>query len=282
MISFNDIKILSLDFRRISSNLLNSNFDNADVNLKRFKKFIDDSQFISQVLLNTMHNIYYDFRECFTIKDSGWYSIEIPSDEKLHVKAQYDYLTYIIEDAKGGVLGQAQNFPHSGKTWADIIQSFMIKAFKPLIDYINDNITKEIMILEEKLEKVPAMFQNIERNYGSVVQGNTVTSNNITNVNDHGDLIELLNQALSSLVSIDVPEDIKEDVQDDFMQINEQITSTSPNKRRIKKALEGIKKFTSEFGMKLAVTMAATSITKFDWNILIEKIEAFLNNLPSA
>ena len=49
MISYRELRTLSLDFRRISSNLLNSDDDNADVNMIRFKKFIDETPFHQSV-----------------------------------------------------------------------------------------------------------------------------------------------------------------------------------------------------------------------------------------
>lgn len=36
-----ELRKLSLEFRRLSSNLLNSTYNTADINLSRFLKFID-------------------------------------------------------------------------------------------------------------------------------------------------------------------------------------------------------------------------------------------------
>lgn len=135
MISYSELRTLSLDFRRISSNLLNSNDDNADVNMIRFKKFIDGTTFINQLLYDVMDGVVFDFKKCFLIESSGWNSVKIPVDEKLHIKAQYDYMTFIIENDKCSVVGQALGFPHSSNKYVDIIQSFINDAFKPLIDY---------------------------------------------------------------------------------------------------------------------------------------------------
>ena len=42
-----ELRKLSLEFRRLSSNLLNSTDDTADINLSRFLKFIDGNELIS-------------------------------------------------------------------------------------------------------------------------------------------------------------------------------------------------------------------------------------------
>ena len=39
-----ELRKLSLEFRRLSSNLLNSTDDTADINLSRFLKFIDENE----------------------------------------------------------------------------------------------------------------------------------------------------------------------------------------------------------------------------------------------
>ncbi|MHB1127893.1 MAG: hypothetical protein ACYC2T_13240 [Bacillota bacterium] len=281
MISYRELRTLSLDFRRTSSNLLNSDDDNADVNMRRFKIFIHETPFINQVLHNVMDGVDYDFRKCFHIEDSGWHSIEIPVNEKLHIKAQYDYMTFIIENDRCSVADLAMRFPHTSDRWVDIIQSFINDAFKPLIDYINDAISKEIILLEEEQKQTPSMVQNIGSVYGSAVQGFTITSTNVTNVNDNEKLIEMLGQAINALAYINAPEDIKADLQDDIEVVSEQIASPTPKKNRLNKALAGIKKFAAEFGMKVAVSTAAGAVTGFNWHKFIQIIETFVDKSNS-
>jgi hypothetical protein len=43
--------------------------------------------------------------------------------------------------------------------------------------------------------------------------------------------------------------------------------------------LAGIKKFASEFGMKVAVSTAASAIAGFDWHNLIQAIETFVDKI---
>ena len=45
-----ELRKLSLEFRRLSSNLLNSTDDTADINLSRFLKFIDVNKLISTII----------------------------------------------------------------------------------------------------------------------------------------------------------------------------------------------------------------------------------------
>lgn len=135
------------------------------------------------------------------------------------------------------------------------------------------------MLLEEKQKQTTPMIQNIGSVYGSAVQGTNVTSTNATIVNDKERLFEMLEQAINAIVSIDAPEDIKADLQDDIEVVSEQIVSPTPKKNRLNKALTGIKKFASDFGMKVAVSTTACAVTGFDWNNLIQEIEKFVDKI---
>ena len=74
----------------------------------------------------------------------------------------------------------------------------------------------------------------------------------------------------------DIPDDVLDDVKDDLLSVNEQLKSQSPKKNRLHKALAGIKKFMSDFSMKLAVSFAASAVTQTDWTMLISQIETFI------
>ena len=61
--------------------------------------------------------------------------------------------------------------------------------------------------------------------------------------------------------------------------MQEQLNNPAPKKNRLSKALAGIKKFTKEFSMKLAVSVATSAVTGADWNSLIQQIESFIENI---
>lgn len=101
MITYTELRRLSLDFRRLSSNFLNSTDDTAATMIQRFKKYIDDTPFISGIISDAIGEVDYDWQNCFRqSKHSGWHEIEVPVDEACHVKAMYDYLDYIISNRK--------------------------------------------------------------------------------------------------------------------------------------------------------------------------------------
>lgn len=81
----------------------------------------------------------------------------------------YDYLTMIVE-SNGNVTTIALQYPHSSRSLTKLFNIFKI-SFKALIDFINDSISKKIMLLQDKTQS--SMIQNIGAVYGTAVQGRT-------------------------------------------------------------------------------------------------------------
>ena len=273
-----ELRSISLDFRRISSNLLRTSYEQADVALTRFYNFINGTNWIYNLLQPIITETDYDFRECFMPSDSRR-EFGIPLDEKKHIKAQYDYMRYIIESEKVNILGLAMKHCINEKKFDDMVQVFFSDAFKPLIDYINDSISKEMILIGGDTTQVPAV--NIGNNYGTAnIQGKgTINSTNTVNLASN-EIKQLIEKIMPSLEYIqDVPEEEKVSVQDDLESIQEQLVSATPKKNRIQKALNGIKEFVKNFPMSLAVNMATTAIVNADWVTVIQQIELFVASL---
>lgn len=274
-----ELRKLSLEFRRLSSNLLNSTNDTADINLSRFLKFIDGNELISGILQDKISGVDYDFKKCYAIGCSGWADYNPPEDEACHIKAQYDYLNFINNENTVNVRSQAMNYCWSDKKINTIIQNFLDMAFKPLIDYINDQLSMEMIVYdeEEKAMGGNTYIQNIETVNGSASQQNSGVINTYNTTNDTGSMLELIDKLLASLPEIQgVDAEEIENVKDDLEMVQEQLKTDNPKKNRIGKALVGIKKFAGDFSMKLAVTLAAGAVTGADWGMLLQQLENFI------
>lgn len=276
--TFAELKIISQEFRRKSSALLNSDSDSADANITRFKRFIDATPIIAQIIISATDNVDYDFRKCFpTERSGGWAEIDIPFDEAEHVKAQYDYLTFIVEEAHSSVLGQAMMYYHASRKFDDMIEEFLRMAFQPLVVFIIGKLTEEMIALD-KSPTMPTIQNNIGTVNGTIAQGNTVDVHNTTNVGaDTTALLTLLNAAKDAINNSTLADEAKVDVLDDIDTIQEQMSISEPKKPRITKALNGINRFAKEFAMKLGVSVAASAVVGYDWNTLIQQVEAFFH-----
>jgi len=273
-----ELRQASMEFRRKSSNLLNSTHDDADVNLARFIKCIDETPVISDIVQNAIAGIAFDFEECF-IRD-GWQRISIPVDEKCHLKAQYDYAKFLLNNKTNANL-RNDAFQANRSFESSKIQKYISSAFKPLIDYIIDSISNAIIIEEEKEKAATTIVQNIEHNYGTAnIQGNgsIVSTNNINT--SQAEILALISSLMDSLSSApDTLQSDVDDVRDDLESIQEQIVSEKPKKNRIQKALDRIKEFAKKVKVELVVNEMADGIESTNWAALIEKVETFLTTL---
>ena len=152
-------------------------------------------------------------------------------------------------------------------------------AFKPLIDFINDYLSMEMIIFdeEEKTMSGNTYIQNIETVNGSASQQNSGVITTYNTTNDTSSMITLIDKLLASLSEIQgVDSEEIENVQDDLEMVQEQLKRDVPKKNRIGKALAGIKKFANDFSMKLAVSLATGAVTRTDWNMLLQQVENFI------
>ena len=109
-------------------------------------------------------------------------------------------------------------------------------------------------------------------------QGTMAISNqNGVSGEDLNGLIEKIISSLSEIKDVDTEE--MDSVKDDLESLQEQIQSPTPKKNRMQKALNGVQKFFNDFGMKVAVTVAAKVVTSQDWTALIQQAQLFIGNL---
>ena len=73
--------------------------------------------------------------------------------------------------------------------------------------------------------------------------------------------------------------EIDGDRKDDLESVKEQINAPAPKKKRLQKAVDGIKKFFGDFSPQLAAALAAHAITTADWNAMITAIEGMISSL---
>ncbi len=277
-----DLSTLSLTFRRASSNLLNSNHETADVNLARFLKLINDNDLIHSFISQKIYGVEYDFKKCFGFDNDGWAENHIPEDEACHIKAQYDYMTYIHSEKKTNVLAQAMRYCWSDNSFNSMIENFLVMAFKPLIDFINDQLSMQMIVIEAEMKVMSGntFIQNIETINGSANQQVSGSITTYSTTNDIGMMMLLVEKLILSLSEIrDVDSNDIENVKDDLEVVQEQLQSNQPKKNRLSKALSGIKKFAGDFAMQLAVTYVSGIATSADWSALIQQLGTFIERL---
>lgn len=268
-----EYKKVSQAFRRVASNMLTTKYDEGNIQLIRFRKFIQENELINNIIQDKIKNIDYDYKGNFIVEDDGWSIISIPVDDSEHIKAMYDYLVDITNEEED-IRWRAQKFSHSSgsKKWNDIIREYLDKAFKPLVDFIVDSLSMEMMGMEN-VKQETHIHQNINKNYGtaSIAQGNIESVNNVK-LNDLQDVKELVESLKDLIIKEQFDEELKEEVVDDLETIEQEINNENPKHVKIRKAWQGIKSFISK--IPKGVTKATIIVTQC--GELYEKLKPFI------
>ena len=143
-----DLRKISFEFRRVSSDMLNSITDDNNVYLIKFREFIDDNKIIKDYIDSKVKYSSIEWQKSFIEEDCGYKSVIIPKNKSDHIKAMYDYLV-VMTDRNKSLNGEAFNF-HLGRCKVnERIQFYLNRVFLPLIHYINDYLIEEMIALQE-------------------------------------------------------------------------------------------------------------------------------------
>lgn len=139
-----ELRKISFEFRRISSDMLNSISDDNNVYLIKFRKFIEDNKIIKDYIDLKIKYSTIDWKRSFIEEDCGYKSVIIPANENDHIKAMYDYLL-VMTDRNKSLNGEAFDF-HLGRCKVnERIQFYLNRIFLPLVHYINDFLIEEML-----------------------------------------------------------------------------------------------------------------------------------------
>lgn len=270
MLDSKEYKKINLDFRRVSSNFLRTEYNNQDVPLRRFYNYIEKESVIKDIISNKIDGIDYDFHDCFGKDEFGRSFINIPFEEEKHIKAMYDYLKYIAEN-NVSLYCLALKFPCGSRKITDYLQNFIDIAFKPLINYIQDELSK-IMIMDEGKDMKEM------NNYGVInfaTDNSVIKSNNIINQKEYENITNISDSIKEALKNINMDEEEKENIIDDIEEIQEQLNCSIEKPTRFKKAFKNIKAFLTNTA---ALTGAGVSFAK-QINELIILLQPFVDKI---
>ena len=229
-----------MKFRRLSSNLLRSDFDDNNIHVIRLKKYIEETPIIKEYILEEISNSDYDLPLVKEDPHSGWWEVTTPISESDHIKVIYNFLTEVSE-----VGYQLNNlslvFPGKNRNLNDKMQLLISKTLKPLIDFINEKLSLSLIREKEEISSYTHISQHIEHNSGTV---NATNSGNIQSSTESGqsqEILRLINNMAGILEFSDRP--IKEEIEDDLEILSEQLQSPQPRKNRLKNSITRIKSF---------------------------------------
>lgn len=268
MSNLKELKRVSIEFRRLSSDLLCSGDENVNANLYRFKKYIDKTEIISNIIEKKTKDTEVIFSDCFQKESGGWYEVNIPKEEDKHLKAIYDFITYIISNDIP-VRSIAFKYYYASMKIKDVIENFLNITIKPLINYIIDEISKEMIIEEEPI--VPGI--SVSGTDNSIINvAYKSTQNVINNINSDNEIIKTIDNIKEELEKSQIDIEKKESIEDDLDVIEEQVQTSVKKPIRLKKAYANLVNFLEgSVGIVTKTTALGTGIQK-----LIELVSLYL------
>ncbi|MDR2720458.1 MAG: hypothetical protein LBC03_06625 [Nitrososphaerota archaeon] len=245
MTELDELRILSFEFRRVSSDLLRTIDNDGNVQIVRFLDFINNNTELKKVIDNTITKSTAEYnRQKFFPIDNSWTDFVIPPNKNDHVKFMWNFLNEFLENKNVSFFASQMNT--HGMTYDASIQRFISRGFKPLIDILNDNLTKRIMLLEQKTPKVMQTFHgptNLINNTNGVA-----TANMSINQNDLDKVSDLIKTMQAHLSASNLDDSDKECADEDLKTIHTQIHNEKPKKSIIERAIANIQGIIDKFG----------------------------------
>lgn len=242
----NDYIITQSNFKKISSEVLNSN-TTKNIYLIRFKDFIDEDSIIKDIISNKIKYVSCDCEEQNFIKEinTHYVDVEIPLNEDEHIKYIYNHLSNITKN-KMDLIDIASKFYHKNNNYIFRVNNYITKVFKPLLDYIENILLREIKILDNNNHKQGDIIINndIKNNYGSnnIAKGNISSINTVSNHSTSTEIKikSLIEDILLDIKSEEICEDIKEEIIDELSICAQQIEQNTLRETRKNKVKDFI------------------------------------------
>ena len=268
MIDKISLKKIIVDFKYYSNNLMNTSYEECDVNFKRLKKYIDENELIRDIVQEKIKESSANYENYFLKQGSGFNSdFLIPEDENDHIKSIYDYMD-MIEKSNTSYFNIASLYICSSNKLVDIIHNFNQKIIYPLIDYINIELSKKMMeyddiypVINFNGDNSPVYFQS---------QGNQ----NIEYINnDLNKINNLISEIITSISKLNQNNVIsKEELIDELKIMQETLNSSKPNFPRIKRVFAKVQNAIAG----VATTITGVAIISRKLSELWSLIETFL------
>lgn len=263
-----DLKKIIVDFQKYANNLMNTGYEECDVNFKRLKKYIDENELIRNIVQDKIKESSANYEDYFLKPNSSFNSkFFIPEDENDHIKAIYDYMD-MIEKNNTSYFNIASLYICSSNKLVDIIHNFNKKIIYPLIDYINIELSKKMMeyddiypVINFNGDNSPVYFQS---------QGNQ----NIEYINnDLNKINNLINEIINSISKLNQNNVIsEEELIDELKIMQETLNSSKPNFPRIKRVFAKVQNTIAG----VATTITGVTIISEKLSELWSSIENFL------
>ncbi|PGX11828.1 hypothetical protein [Bacillus sp. AFS033286] len=236
----NDYKKLSLNFRKVASRFLQTNFTEANDNLERFLIFIEESPVILQ-FIQYNNTVEYNIKNI--IENTEYHDkYKLPVRTSEEIAFVYQFLKYIFaNDIKYfDIIPMSYR---SGKKIQNTVDNFNQQVVKPLVDHIVTYLGE--MAIDMGLDKSSSTQFNIQDFRGQLNHAereSSITAHQVYNESNIEDLKEIGSQFIQELLNEKSDLGIDKEETKEFLEAAiEEVESEKPKKTIIKTAIEKVK-----------------------------------------
>lgn len=268
MLTENEFKKLSINFRRVASRLLRCPFDEYQESLAKFLLFIEESPIISK-FIEENNTTKFNIKQTLAQREFfGKFKLPIQKSEE--IAFIYQLLKYISENELD-IGNLSLGYGGASKKIQDHVDGFNQQVVKPFVDYIVTYL--EELKIDMGLDGKSGTQFNIGVFEGQLnhAEGNsTITATQTYNGTKITDLKDIVSQYIKALNSDEtVPTHEKEDTVEILEAVVQEIESKNPKKVILKTAIEKIKSVGNLIHSGTAIIILG--------NKLIEKLQDFIS-----
>lgn len=251
MITEKQYRIAISEFKEHVNYVLESTDDSScKSSLIRLKNFIDENEVIKSTLgslLETTNPVNINDFLVNNTMGSYFFQVKIPVDIKVHVVTMYYCLKFICEENVSiSSLGVRLVPGTKSKYIQDKIQHFVRTIFMPLFRYINNELEKGRINVEETTKGNINVTQTVSGSGNTVVfAGRDSFINGQALKENEEDLKALIQKAMKELNESNIDELEKEEIFDDLQSLSSEIESDEPKAVKFRKIKKSIDSFIS-------------------------------------
>lgn len=261
-VSRKDLKIVSRNFRSVSSRLLTCAFEDFNANIKRLYNYIENESIIIEYIKSCIDEEYNIENEINEVSQSyGRAVFDQYLTEREEISFTYQLLKYISEK-NIDFLKYAMGYAHSNK-FQDMTKGF---AERVVLPFVND--------IDSYLERIFTEMGFDENETYTIVnnggQINMSKGNSVINATQNNyDKVDELVKKIKEEINDNIEEELKEIIIDNVEGIQEEIKKSNMKKGRIKSFIDSLKdKALPKLGTAIQLTASITEIITFVQSII--------------
>ena len=261
-VSRKDLKIVSRNFRSISSRLLTCAFEDFNANIKRLYNYIENEPIIIEYIkscIDEEYNIEEEIKE--VSQGYGRVIFNQYLSEKEEVSFTYQLLKFISEK-NIDYLKYTRGYTHSNK-FQDMTKGFAERVVLPFVNDIDSYLERIFTEMGFDENETYTIINN--GGQVNISKGNSLINATQNNYNKVDKLVKKIKEEINDSIE----DDLKEIIIDNIEGIQEEIKKPNMKKGRIKSFIDSLKnKALPKLGTAIQLTASITEIITFAQNMI--------------